>query len=422
MPKAEFKKRPVEMPLAIRQFDNAESHVSTLAPSPAELGHSHCAVREDARGEAGLPSAERLYLADIVNSSNDAIITRTNDGLVASWNKAAERMYGYCAEEVVGMPVANLAPALKAHDSYEIAARVERGETISQYETTRRRRDGSEFHVSISAFPIRNAAGEIIGTSAIVQDITERKIAQERLRTLEAELAHLSRWNTMGTMASTLAHELNQPLAAITNYLGAVKRILAKPDGESADGTVKYLESAMTEARIAADVIRSVRRFIDKREAGRSIENINSVVEEAISLSHIGTIGLKLQTSIHLAPDLPPVLIDKVQILQVLLNLTRNAMDALSGTNRPVLSIETKIDPAGLVRVSVSDNGPGLDPTVAGRLFQPFVTTKQDGMGVGLTICKSILESHGGDIRATAISPSGLCLSFHLPIADTLNA
>ena len=319
---------------------------------------------------------ERQYLADIVASSSDAIIARTNDGLVSSWNRAAEKMYGYTADEVMGKPVANLAPSTKMGDADGIARRLERGESVSQYETTRRRRDGSEFHVSISAFPVRDSSGKLVGTSAIVRDITERRLAEEKLRTMQAELVHLSRWNTMGMMAAALSHELNQPLSAMVNYINAARRTLSRAVDPAMARTIAYLDSAVEEAKLASGIIRSLRDFIDKREAGRRPEEINNVVEEAVSLSLLGVSGSRLRTQMNLAPGLPLVTIDKVQIQQVLLNLIRNAIEALHGNPAGCLKIATGINEAGDVTVRVSDNGPGLSPEIAARYeaqYQKFV-------------------------------------------------
>jgi two-component system, LuxR family, sensor kinase FixL len=230
-------------------------------------------------------------------------------------------------------------------------------------------------------------------------------------------LIHLSRWNTMGMMASTLAHELNQPLTAAVNYVRAARRLMdvEKPElvriGE-------FLDKAVSETKLAGGIIRSLRDFIDKRETPRAAEDLNQVVGEAISLS--GVIGsdstVNLETG--LASSLPPLLMDKIQIEQVLLNLIRNAMDAMRDQDERKLMIQTALGEPGFVLVSVTDNGPGIAPEIASQLFQPFITTKEKGMGVGLTICQSIIEGHGGRIWAEENSPAGTAFRFLLPMEE----
>jgi two-component system sensor kinase FixL len=358
--------------------------------------------------------ADRGYLADIVESSNDAIIARTTDGRVASWNKAATRLFGYSAAEIMGMSVDLLLPPELQGESDAVFERLRSGEAAIHYETTRLRKDGSPILVSITVSPVLDQDGHIKGSSAIVRDITEQKRADERFRNLQAELIHLSRWNTMGMMASTIAHELNQPLTASVNYVRAARRILSgdPPDPVRA-GT--FLDKAVEENKLAGGIIRSLREFIDKRETIRAPENLNKVVEEAISLSLAGGPDSKIQLTVRLASLLPQVLVDKIQIEQVLLNLIRNATDAMNG--RGTIAIVTEID-SGFVRVSVSDSGPGIAPEITPSLFQPFVTTKEKGMGIGLTICQSIIEAHGGRIWAENGAESGAVFHFRLPGAE----
>ncbi len=361
--------------------------------------------------------AHRDYLADLVESSNDAIVAGTLDGRIASWNKAAEKMFGYTAGEVVGLSLSVLSPPDRRQEAEDIFQRLMGGGDAIHYETNLLRKDGTPMLTAVAASLVHTRSGEIRGASAIMRDITEERAAEERLKSLQAELIHLSRWNTMGMMASTLAHELNQPLTAAVNYVRAARRLMdvEKPElvriGE-------FLDKAVSETKLAGGIIRSLRDFIDKRETPRATEDLNQVVGEAISLSGVTGSDSTTNLKTELASSLPPLLMDKIQIEQVLLNLIRNAMDAMRDQGERKLTIQTALGEPGFVLVSVTDNGPGIAPEIASRLFQPFITTKEKGMGVGLTICQSIIEGHGGRIWAEENKPGGTAFRFQLPMEE----
>lgn len=361
--------------------------------------------------------AHRDYLADLVESSSDAIIAGTLDGRIASWNKAAERMFGYSAREVVGLPLSVLSSPERREEAENIIQRLMAGGDAIHYEATLLKKDGTPMLTSIAASLVFTRAGEIRGASAIMRDITEERAAEEQFKSLQAELIHLSRWNTMGMMASTLAHELNQPLTAAVNYVRAARRMM---DAEGPDmGRIgEFLDKAVGETKLAGGIIRSLRDFIDKRETPRAAEDLNQVVEEAISLSGITASDSTAILETSLAPSLPLILMDKIQVEQVLLNLIRNAMDAVREQDDKKMTIETAPGEPGFVVISVTDNGPGIAPEIADQLFQPFITTKEKGMGVGLTICQSIIEGHGGRIWAEGNKPAGTAFRFQLPIGE----
>ncbi|HXR94739.1 MAG TPA: PAS domain S-box protein [Rhizomicrobium sp.] len=363
--------------------------------------------------------AHRDYLADLVESSNDAIVAGTLDGRIASWNKAAEKMFGYTAGEVVGLSLSVLSPADRRQEADERFQRLMAAGEAIHYETTLLRKDGTPMLTSVAASLVYTRSGEVRGASAIMRDITEERATEERFNNLQAELIHLSRWNTMGMMASTLAHELNQPLTAAVNYVRAARRLMdvEKPElpriGE-------FLDKAVGETKLAGGIIRSLRDFIDKRETPRAPEDLNQVTEEAISLSGVTASDSAAHLQTSFAPALPPILMDKIQVEQVLLNLIRNAMDATRDQPERKLVIETAPGEPGFVVVSVIDNGPGIAPAIASQLFQPFITTKEKGMGVGLTICQSIIEGHGGRIWAEQNQPAGTIFRFQLPLGDPI--
>ena len=359
--------------------------------------------------------AHRDYLADLVESSNDAIVAGTLDGRIASWNKAAEKMFGYSAGEVVGLPLSVLSPPDRRQEAEDIFQRLLAGGEAIHYETTLLRKDGTLMLTAVAASLVYTRSGEVRGASAIMRDITEERAAEERLTNLQAELIHLSRWNTMGMMASTLAHEQNQSLTAAVNYVRAARRLM-DAEGPELPRIGDFLDKAVGETKLAGGIIRSLRDFIDKRETPRAAEDLNHVIEEAISLSGATSFDSTTHPELRLAPSLPPILMDKIQIEQVLLNLMRNAMDAMRDQQERKLMIETAPGEEGFVVVTVADNGPGIAPEIRSQLFQPFITTKEKGMGIGLTICQSIVEGHGGRIWAEQNKPAGTIFHFQLPL------
>lgn len=259
------------------------------------------------------------------------------------------------------------------------------------------------------------AAHEIEEMQAV---LAERKRNEAAMSDLQAELAHVSRWNAMGMMAATLAHELNQPLSAINNYMEAARIVIGKIEDPQVGHAQELIGQAGAEVMRAGAIIRNLREFIEKRETGRSQENLNKVVEEAIALGVISR-HLDARLQVDLDPALPLVLVNKIEIQQVLVNLFRNAIEAMLHAKQRVLTIATKLDEPGFVGVAVSDTGSGIDPDVMERLFTPFTTTKQEGMGIGLKICQSIIEAHNGKIWITPNEKEGVTFRFRLPTADT---
>ena len=248
--------------------------------------------------------------------------------------------------------------------------------------------------------------------TGFVRDLTERQANEFRLHEVQAELLHISRLSTMGEMASTLAHELNQPLAAIANYLQGSKRLLNNSSEECAPLIREALDKAAEQAVRAGEVIRRLRDFVARAETERRIESINKLVEEASALALVGAKERSVRVSYELDPAVDLVLVDKVQIQQVLLNLLRNALEAMENSERRELVIATKPTVDGLIAVTVADTGAGIAPDMAPRLFQPFITTKRQGMGIGLSISRTIIESHGGHIAAQPNPGGGTLFRF----------
>jgi len=256
-------------------------------------------------------------------------------------------------------------------------------------------------------------SGETRYFTGFVRDLTERQDTERRLQDLQSELVHVSRLTAMGEMASALAHELNQPLSAVANYVKGAVRLL---DQEPVDRSKikSALVSAGEQALRAGQIIRRLRDFVGKGEAERRIESLPQLLEEAGALAMVGAKerGVRLRFAIDRRVDL--VLADKVQIQQVVLNLMRNSIDAMEDSPKRDLVVAARLAPDDMVEVSVTDTGPGISPDVADQLFQPFITTKQHGMGVGLSISRTIVEAHGGRIWVEPNPAGGAIFRFTL--------
>ena len=365
-------------------------------------------ITEERRGREA-----RLYLASIVESSDDAIIGKTLDGIVTSWNEAAESIFGYAPHEMIGRPITLLHPPDRLQEASTILDRLRRGERIRHYQTVRRRKDGSEMEVSLTISPILNASGQIVGVSKIVRDITTERRSQARIHELQAELVHVARLSTMGQMASAIAHELNQPLTAVANYVGALSRLLATGNADPAR-MLDIVERVRQQTTRAGDVIRRLRDHVAKRNTMRLREDVNAIVKEAVELGLVGTRHQGVLTTISLDESVGTALIDRIQLGQVIINLVRNAVEAMEGTDRRELIVATRSDEQG-IEIVVSDNGPGIAPEVAERLFQPFVTSKASGLGLGLSICREIIETHGGQLTASPGEAGGAAFTIRLP-------
>jgi two-component system, LuxR family, sensor kinase FixL len=356
------------------------------------------------------------YLRSVLDTVPDAIIVIDETGVIQSFSSAAEKQFGWTAEEIIGRNVKSLMPQpyRNGHDGY-----------LEHYRTTGERRiigigrivvgerkDGSTFPMELAVGEMRSS-GERFFTG-FVRDLTERQDTQTRMQELQSELMHISRLTALGEMASTLAHELNQPLSAIANYLSGGRKLLERetPDMVRA---AEAMEKAADQALRAGQIIRRLREFVSRGESDREIESLSKLVEEASALALIGAKELGVRVSYSFDPRVDLVLADKVQIQQVILNLIRNAIDAMMTSPTRALKITTEAaDRDGLARVSVADTGPGLSPEIAERLFQPFMTTKAQGMGVGLSISRTIVEAHGGRIWVETNANGGATFHFTL--------
>jgi two-component system sensor kinase FixL len=249
----------------------------------------------------------------------------------------------------------------------------------------------------------------------IVHDVSDIHQRERRIRELQRELLHVTRATSMGQMSSALAHELNQPLTAILSYVKAATRIVESPQLQ-ADMLKEVLAKTADQTVRAGDIIKRLRTFVEKREHASTPESINKLITEAIALGLAGVKDSGVQLHLQLSENLPPVNVDKVEIQQVLINLMRNAVEAMQISPSRHLSISTSLDGPGYIDVTIADTGPGMSPGVAQRLFHPFVTTKSDGMGMGLNICRTIIEAHGGRIWLDISTEAGTVFRFRLPV------
>jgi two-component system, LuxR family, sensor kinase FixL len=346
---------------------------------------------------ADLEEREAL-LRSILSTVPDAMIVVDDHGLVLSFSATAETMFGYAEHEVIGRNVTLLMPDpdRSRHDGYMqayLTTGIRKIIGIGRL-TVAQRRDGS-------TFPIELSIGEAIAHSrrvftGFIRDLTRRQQTDFRLEQLQAELAHVSRVSAMGTMATSLAHELNQPLTAVANYVEAARDMLADPAKADIALVREALDDAAKQSVRAGQIVRRLRDFIARGEIDKGIESLHSLIAEANALALIGTRELGIDVRVTLAPDVDTVLVDRIQIQQVLVNLVRNAVEAMSESTERILEISAVRLDSETVRVSVIDSGPGLDAEMASHIFQPFVSTKSGGMGLGLSICQTIVEANGG--------------------------
>lgn len=285
--------------------------------------------------------------------------------------------------------------------------------------TAARRRDGSTFPIELAIGEAHTESGRLF--TGFIRDLTEIQRAERRLNDLQGELSHISRVSAMGSLASALAHELNQPLTAIASYAEGARALLGE-EGAPAPDTIAMVREALAEASAealrAGQIVRRLREFISRGESERRVERLRRLVTEAAALALTGSGQTGMDFDIRLDPAADLVLCDRIQIQQVLLNLIRNAVEAMQRSARQSLEIRSRSAGRGMVEVVVSDSGPGLAPEVAAVLFQPFNTSKEKGMGLGLSICRTIVEAHGGRIWAEPSDFGGTAFHFTLELAE----
>jgi two-component system sensor kinase FixL len=361
---------------------------------------------------------QQAHLQSILDTVPDATIVIDTQGLIESFNVAAVRQFGYQPGEVVGRNVSMLMPSpyREQHDGY-----------LHRYLGTGEKRIIGIDRVVVglrkdgSTFPMKLAVGETKSGdrryfTGFIRDLTEREEHAAQLQIAQTELARLARLNELGEMASTLAHELNQPLSAIANYVQGCKRLLMKVDDRYAAQLRDALDETAKQALRAGDIIRHLREFVTRGDTEKHPHDVKKLVEEAGALALVGSRERGVKSTFVYEQDVAAVLADRVQIQQVLINLLRNAMEAMRDS--PVRELEVRVSKADddMVAIAVSDTGPGIAEDIGPQLFQPFVTSKPGGMGIGLSISKRIIESHGGEIHVDRSGSGGARFMFTLPL------
>lgn len=370
---------------------------------------------ELAASQRDLKSREALLRA-IVTTVRDAIVVIDEGGIIQQFSGNAERLFGFPSGEVQGRNVSMLMPEphRNEHDGY-----------LRRYLTTGERRmiGVGRFVVGQrkdgTTFPMDLSVGEVVLEGkrqfvGFVRDLSEHHEREQLLHEVQSELLHMSRLSTMGQMASTLAHELNQPLAAISNYLQGSRRLLEQASDERSAHLRDALDKAGEQALRTGQIIRRLRDFVARGEPEWRIESIKRLVEEASALALVAAKEHAIRVTFQLDSSHDLVLVDKIQVEQVLLNLLRNALEAMETSERRELVISTAPTADDMIAISVADTGTGIKPDVMAQLFQPFVTTKREGMGIGLSISRTIVESHGGEIKAEPNPGGGTIFHFTL--------
>lgn len=374
-------------------------------------------MKSDAFAAADSHSVEEFQA--IMDAAVDGVVLVDHRGRIQAFNRAAERLFGYPAAEVLGANISILMPEpdRSAHDGYIarfLATRIPhiigRGREVEA-----RRKDGSLFPVFLSVGAVEGSEPpRFIG---FLQDISFRRRAEEDTHRLQERLTHVSRLATVGEMSAGIAHELNQPLTAVANYAQACDRLLGLPDPDIEE-IREALKQITSQAVRAGDIIRRLRALARNDVTKREPTDINVLVSELSELIQLDAKTHDVQYKPDLAARLPQVEADRAQIQQVILNLVRNAIEALAAsTSTPrQVTVRTQELADGTVEITVCDNGPGVSQTIAPRLFDPFCTTKTHGTGLGLAISRTIVKSHQGTLDYRPNTPRGACFTVRLPL------
>lgn len=403
----------------------------------------------------------RRRLAAIVEFSDDAIISKDLDGTIMSWNRGAEKLFGYNAEEIVGQPVLRLIPPDRYNEEPGILERIRRDEPIEHYETVRQRKDGSLVEISLSVSPIKDSNGKVIGASKIARDITDRKEAERALRAikdeltraneelevrvqertaaleraqaarlrdleeqkkLEEQLRHAQKMESIGTLAGGIAHDFNNILNIIKGYTSTLPR----DDANSLDA-LKVIEDSVDRG---ASLVKQLLTLARKSETRLAATDANKILGDLAALLQ-QTLPKNVDVSLQLESNLPPIMADPSQITQALLNLCVNARDAMPSGGKLSLRTTTasrtqvqqrfgQAEGVHYVRIDIVDSGTGIEPAVRGRIFEPFYTTKQvgQGTGLGLAIVYGIVRSHNGFVDLATEVGEGTTFSLYFPVAE----
>ncbi len=390
------------------RLDNLDGEVAGVVVVSRDIG-------ERERNEQALASDESLIHA-ILETVPDALVVINERGLITSFSRAAEELFGYGETDVLGRNVSMLMPAPHhdAHDNY-IRRYLETGEKriigIGRL-VEGLRRDGSVFPMELAVGEARS--GGTRAFTGFIRDLSERVEAEEQLQQVQSELLHATRLSAVGTLASALAHELNQPLTAIANYVSAGRDMVEGVMPERLETLREALDEAASEAIRAGQIVRRLRDFVARGEIDTRVLSLHNLINDATVLGLVGAREGGVEWSIEIDTDVGDVLADRVQIQQVMVNLMRNAIEAMEQSSTRRLSIRAYALDGEQAEVSVADTGPGIAPAVQDQLFQPFTSTKGKGMGLGLSICRTIIEAHGGRLYVEGADAGGTVFKFTL--------
>jgi PAS domain S-box-containing protein len=408
-----------------RGFDAEDCRIMTALGEFAAVAYqileSVAAREESEKVLRRLATGAEQQARSMIDSALDAVVAMNADGMITDWNQQAEETFGWTRSEARGQRMVDTIIPVKYRSLHERGLeqffKTGQGAVLNRrIEITALRRDGTEFPVELTITPLKS--GDTWTFSSFIRDITARKQAEADLRNAHAELAHVNRVMTMGELAASIAHEVNQPLAAIVASGDSCTAWLANepPNLERARAAASRIVRAATQA---SDIVRRIRALFKKTTSITTPLEINEVITETVSLvgGELQRKGVSLNT--ELTANLPAVLGDRIQLQQVILNLTINGTEAMSRfEDQPRrLVIQSKLAEPGEILVSVADTGTGIDPQQTARLFAPFFTTKPEGIGMGLSISRSIIEAHGGRLWAAANQPHGAVFHFVLPAA-----
>lgn len=359
------------------------------------------------------------HLRSILDTVPDAMIVIDENGVMQLFSSAAERLFGFTEREAIGKNVSELMPEpdRARHDGYLARYRTSGERHIIGIGriVTGQRKDGTTFPLHLSVGEMQSG-GETYFTG-FARDLTEHQQTQARLQELQSKIVHISRLSEMGEMASALAHELNQPLAAISNYMKGSRRLLAGSNDPNTSKIENAMDRAAEQALRAGQIIRRLRDFVSRGESEKRVESLSKLIEEAGALGLAGAGEQNIQLRFNLNSEFDLVLADRVQIQQVLVNLFRNSLEAMAQSPRRELVVSNAKAADDMIEVEVSDTGSGFHDDVKANLFQTFFTTKETGMGIGLSISRSIIEAHGGRMWAESNPSGGAAFRFTLPAA-----
>lgn len=396
----------VPVRLTISPIRDDAGRVIGVSKIARDLSEAHRAHLVSGRREA--------LLSSILDTVPDALVVIDDRALIQSFSTAAERLFGFTAAEVLNRNVSMLMPSpyREEHDKY-LTRHLTTGERriigIGRV-VVGMRKDGTTFAMELTVGTVELPGAKLF--TGFIRDLTERQDRERRLREMQAELIHISRLTDLGQMVSALAHEVNQPLAAMANYINGARRLFAA--GNQAGGQ-QAIERVAEQSERARQIIRRLRDLVKKTDSAKQRESVPVTIEEATALALVG-VGQGLKLEVRVAEDAAEAVIDKIQIQQVLINLMRNAVEAMGTMARRELTVSASRI-GEMVEIRVTDTGPGLPESVRTRLFQPFVTTKPEGMGVGLSVCRSIVEAHGGELHGDDAAGGGTVFRFTIPRA-----